>query len=64
LRRPVSASMERYALLAGLNGDEAEVRETLRRLCKLASTQACSNSKDKWSSWRRQWARLPAWPTD
>jgi hypothetical protein len=61
-RAPYSASIERYALLAGINGRDAEARVALRRLCKFETPAQCLASQDAWTLWRRQWPGLPAWP--
>lgn len=58
-RTPFSVSIERYALLAGINGRDAESREALQRLCKFATTRQCERSRHAWEIRREQWPGLP-----
>lgn len=58
-RSPFSASIERYALLAGLNGRESESRDSLARVCKFETPRQCERSQIAWGIWRERWPQLP-----
>jgi len=62
LRAPFRASIERYALLAGLNGRADDARDALSRLCKFETAKQCDDSRRVWSVRRHQWPVLPIWP--
>ncbi|HTP72731.1 MAG TPA: Wzy polymerase domain-containing protein, partial [Burkholderiaceae bacterium] len=62
LRLPLRASIERYALLAGLNGQGAAASEALSRLCKFVTQRQCDDSQRVWLTRRQQWPELPEWP--
>ena len=62
VRSPYAASLERYALLAGLNGRPEEARDTLIRVCKFEPQDQCAATVDAWLRWRQAWPRLPMWP--
>ena len=58
-RTPFSVSIERYALLAGINGRDADARDALRRVCKFETPRQCARSLYAWGIWRQQWQELP-----
>ena len=58
-RSPSSSAIERYAILAGLNGRESESMEALRRVCKFETPQQCQRSQYAWGVWRERWPALP-----
>ena len=62
-RTPLPTSIERYALLTGINGRQAEAQEALLRLCKFETVALCARSQRAWPVWRQQWPELPLWPT-
>lgn len=61
-RTPFPTSIERYALLTGLNGRGAEAEDALRRVCKFQTPRQCERSSRAWDIWRQRWPALPAWP--
>jgi hypothetical protein len=62
MRLPYAASIERYALLAGLSGYAEESQQALLRVCKFENAVQCGATIDAWLTWRQQWPRLPMWP--
>jgi O-antigen ligase len=61
-QQPFPSSLEKYALLAALNGRAAEAHEVLDRLCKLTTSADCAKAQGKWQSWRDSLPQLPDWP--
>jgi O-antigen ligase len=58
-RTPFPTSIERYALLAGMNGRDAEARDAMRRVCKFETPRQCERSQFAWAIWREKWPQLP-----
>jgi|KBSSwiStaDraftv2_1062776.scaffolds.fasta_scaffold108354_2 O-antigen ligase len=58
-RAPYSSAIERYAILAGLNGRESDSMDALRRVCKFETRQQCLRSQYAWGVWRERWPALP-----
>jgi O-antigen ligase len=62
LRQPYAPSIERFALLVGINGDRASASDALLRLCKFEPTLSCEESQRAWGLWHQRWPQLPPWP--
>lgn len=58
-RAPYSASIEHYALLAGIDGRRTETIDALRRVCKFATAKQCERIGIAWEIWRERWPQLP-----
>ena len=58
-RSPTSAAIKRYALLAALNGHEADAVDALRRVSKVESPGQFARSQYAWAVWRERWPNLP-----
>ena len=64
LRQPFVPSIERFAVLDGLNGRPLEAQDALRRISMFCVPEVTAESQRAWKLWRARWPVLPPWPPE
>lgn len=60
MRHPMAPAMLRHAVAAGLNGEPAEARAVLERLCKMHMAKLCDQGRDSWAQLQVRYPELSA----
>jgi O-antigen ligase len=58
MRHPMAPAMLRHAVAAGLNGEPAEARAVLQRLCKMHMAELCDQGRDSWAQLQKRYPDL------